>query len=1061
MRESVDQAAGIEDGDKDWKKNRRRSNRRSKLPASSVSVSTSVSDCNGETATLQSTDGKVNSLPSTASDFILKQNSEGDRSQSPGYSSNSMPSAPLKEEVEYAGGGNFTKLCPESAALRGSLEASSSLDYFPVNGRWQHDRNKVFAPHWPTEVVEEALKRGYVFEALLRVNAYNRHEAYCKIDGVPVDILIDGFAAQNRAVEGDIVAVKVDPVSCWTRMKGSLGISTCYVPSEDVNSPLEKSENCGSSRNISKQRLEMDAKADYAGNAIHYAESDRFSSGKPCHLGLASSVPSVPDNVENGSSFEVNNVEEATQKICSLICTNPSKRPTGRVVSITKKSHRRGAVVGFLDVKRCFKDGFRKYLDKSKNVPVSSADEFIQITPIDNKFPKMVVLANELPDEVRKRLCHFDETVEAELVGCRIDEWNEDCSFPCANVVTVFGRGCEVKTQLDAILFENAICSSEFSAEAISCLPQIPWDIPQVELQHRVDLRNLCIFTIDPSTATDLDDALSIEVLANGIYRVGVHIADVSYFVQPNTPLDKEAQLRSTSVYMVHKKVPMLPPLLSEDLGSLNQGVDRLAFSIFWDINAEGNVIDRHLGRTVIHSCCKLSYEQAHDIIQGVISSESNDDGEESVPQVCGKFKLSDVISSVMHLHGISRILNENRLKGGALRLESPKVRFLLDEHGLPSDCFLSTRMNFNFLVEEFMLLANRTAAEVISRAFPDVALLRRHPEPNSRKLRDLGNFCSRHGLDLDTSSSGTFHKSLELAREKLKDDPVLFDILVLNATKSMQLASYFCTADYKDQEDKWGHYALAVPLYTHFTSPLRRYLDILVHRMLAAALEAESYSRCRMGAFGRCFSGTVFDKKATEESKDLREALSTAAMQHGVPSKEVLVELAVHCNERKLVSRNVKDATTKLYMWAFLRNKKNLLAEARVLAVGPRFVSTYIPKLAIERRIHYDNVDRLIVEWLEFTSTLVISLSPDKSRRSYLSKTLRSLEDVTLIIPTADEFGSVGGQKGDDLPPVIHPCVFPLTIQIMSTIPVALRAVGGDDGPIDISARLYTTSYL
>ncbi|KAI4387600.1 hypothetical protein MLD38_000022 [Melastoma candidum] len=911
----------------------------------------------------------------------------------------------------------------------------------------------------PLCIVEEALERGDVFKALLRVNAYNRLEAYCTIDGVPVDILINGSSAQNRAVDGDIVAVKVDPVSFWTRMKGSLVISTCYVPSKDVNSSLEKNENSSSSGNISKQRLETNAKADYTGNAIHSAESDRFSSEIPCHLGLASNIPSVPDNVENGGSFELNDVEEALQKIFCLVCANPSKRPTGRVVSIIKKSRRRGAIVGWID----FKDGFRKYLDKSKKSLDISAEEFIQFTPIDNKFPKMTVLASDLPDEIRNRLCHFDETVETELVGCRIDEWNEDCRLPYANVVNAFGRGCEVRTQLDAILFENAICSSEFSAEAISCLPQIPWDIPQVVLQHRGDLRNLCIFTIDPSTATDLDDALSVEVLADDIYRVGVHIADVSYFVKPNTPLDKEAQLRSASVYMVHKKVPMLPPLLSEDLGSLNPGVDRLAFSIFWDINAEGNIIDRHLGCTVIHSCCKLSYEQADDILRGVIGSECNDDGEESVPQVCGNFKLSDVISSVVHLHKISRILNENRLKGGALRLESPKVGFLLDEHGLPSDCFLLTRMDSNLLIEEFMILANKTAAEVISRAFPDAALLLRHPEPNTRKLRDLGHFCSRHGLELDTSSSGAFHKSLELAREKLKDDPVLFDILVLNATKSMQQASYFCTADYKDQEDKWAHYALAVPLITHFTSPLRRYPDILVHRMLAAALEAESYSRCRTGVFGRCFSGIMFDKKATEESIDLREALSTAAMQHGVPSKEVLVELAAHCNERKLASRDVKDATTKLYMWAFLGNKKNFLAEARVLALGPRFLSIYIPKLAIERRIQYDDVERLIVEWLEFTSTVVISLSPYKSRRSYLSKCPRALKDVALIIPTADDFGSVGGQKGDDPSPdsEIDPCVFPLTIRILSTIPVALCAVGGDDGPIDISARLYTTTYL
>lgn len=727
------------------------------------------------------------------------------------------------------------------------------------------------------------------------------------------------------------MAIKVDPTFYWTRMKGSLGISTCSVPTEDVNSSPEKKENSGSCGNNSHQRLEMDAKADCAGNIIHSVESDRISSGKSCHLGPESNVPSASDYVENGASVALNDVEEATLKFCRLICTYPSKRPTGRVVSIIKKSCLRGAVVGFLNVKQCFafKDGVRKYLYKSKNTTVFSALEFIQFMPIDNRFPKMMVLTKDLTDGIRKRLCQFDDSVEMELVGSRVDEWNEDCPLPYAHVVNVFGRGDEIGSQIDAILFANAICSSEFSVESISCLPRIPWDIPRLELQHREDLRNLCIFSIDPSTATDLDDALSIEVLTTGICRVGVHIADVSYFVQPNTALDKEAQLRSTSVYMIHKKVPMLPQLLSEDVGSLNPGVDRLAFSILWDINCDGDIIDRRVVHTVVHSCCKLSYEQAHDIIRGVICSESNDAGDESILQVCGNFKLSDVISAVKYLHEISSVLNKNRFRGGALRLESPKIEFSLDERGLPSDCFLSTRMDSNFLVEEFMLLANKTAAEVISRAFPDAALQRRHPEPNLRKLQDLGNFCSKHSLELDTSSSGAFHKSLELVREKLKDDPVLFDILVLNATKSMQLASYFCTTDRK--EDKWGHYALAVPLYTHFTSPLRRYPDILVHRMLAAAMKAElSYSKStsldgvsRAGVIGRCFSGISFDKKAVEESDEVRKALSAAVMKHGVPSKEVLVELAAHCNERKLASRNVKDATTKLYMWAFLRINK------------------------------------------------------------------------------------------------------------------------------------------
>lgn len=737
--------------------------------------------------------------------------------------------------------------------------------------------------------------------------------------------------------------IKVDCLSLWAKMKGFSNNSSIV---EDSNLPTEAN---GMHSDICKGKSKVDVSYEYSNctllseKGIHHdddSSSEAYNQEMIEREGynyINGHHPSTSDSTEKVSSSQQNDGMNAIERLSAMISSYPTKRPTGRVVSIIERSPRRDGIVGFLNVNQWFnyKGGSRKDAKKNRSSLSVPDREYIQLTPTHPKYPKMVVLVKDLPDSIKKRLEEGDATIEMELVAARIDEWNEESPFPQAHVLHVFGRGGEVEPQINAILYENAICCSGFSPESLSCLPCVPWEMPQEELLSRKDLRNFCIFTIDPSTATDLDDALSIERLSDGISRVGVHIADVSYFVLPGTALDIEAQVRSTSVYMLQRKIPMLPVLLSEEVGSLNPGVDRLAFSIFWDLNSAGDVVDRWIGRTVIRSCCKLSYEHAQDIIDGKFDVESSNTLGEGWPQLYGQFEQSDVVRSIKSLYEVSKILKDKRFTDGALRLENSKPVFLFDEYGTPYDSVLSGREDLNFLVEEFMLLANKTAAEVIARAFPDSALLRRHPAPNMRKLREFEAFCSKHGLQLDTSSSGQFHQSLEQAREKLKDDYVLFDILINYATRPMQLASYFCSGDFKDDTD-WGHYALAFPVYTHFTAPLRRYPDLVVHRTLNAALEAEKLywkhrrtlpkNNHREGVRGRFLTGIFYDKDAAE-SLEGREALSVAALKYGVPCADILVNVATHCNDRKLACRNVKDACVKLYMWILLKKKEVLFS--------------------------------------------------------------------------------------------------------------------------------------
>ncbi|OMO62608.1 Ribonuclease II/R [Corchorus capsularis] len=1075
----------VDDADKE-KKKKRRSNRRSKH--------NSVNEARGEDSLKNGDKTKSLTQSISSSSSSLKQGLDmALKEQSPDRASDvafcSMPTMHINEQVVSDSGDNiidvsrstFSNSCPEPSSKMG-------IDGFPpfhqVEG---FARKKLFAPFWPVETINEALEKGEAFKALFRVNAHNRFEAYCKIDGVPTDVLISGVSSQNRAVEGDIVVIKVDPLGLWTRMKGSNGSSNNSAQIEDCNIVQEVNGLAGNSYK-GKGKVDGDCVNAHSKNGVpiekgFYDETEMTRASAYNHVNghHQSSSDSLHVGFLPGQNEGINSVE----RLAASTSQFPLKRPTGRVVAIFEKSLRRDAIVGFLNVKQWF--SYRQlYAKDARKISANFDNEYVTLTPTDPRFPKMIVFVRDLPDCIKKRLEDGDVTIERELLAAQIEDWTTESPFPQARVSHTFGRGGELEPQINAILYQNAIPCTDFPSEALSCLPSIPWEIPPEEFQTREDLRDLCVFTIDPPTASDLDDALSVEKLSNDSFRVGVHIADVSYFVLPNTALDIEAQIRSTSVYMLQSKTQMLPSLLSEKLGSLNPGVDRLAFSIFWDLNSRGDVLDRWIGRTVIRSCCKLSYKHAQDIIEGIIDVEKLNTLEEC-PQLHGQFEWTHIIRSVKYLNDISKFLKWKRFNDGALQLESSKVLYLFDEYGVPYDSRPSEQMDSNFLVEEFMLLANMTAAEVISRTFPDSALLRRHPEPNMRKLKEFEAFCRKHGLELDTSSSGKFHQSLQKIREKLKDDPVLFNILMSYASKPMQLATYFCCGELKDNVNDWGHYGLAVPLYTHFTSPLRRYPDIVVHRTLAAVIEAEELYLKHKGLVKdingeevsrRCFTDIYFDKEAAA-SPEGKEALTIAALKHGIPSPELLADVAAYCNKRKLASRNAEDACEKLYMWVFLKKTEILLSDARVLGLGPRFMSVYIPKLAIERRIYYDEVEGLSAEWLESTSTLVLNLSGQKRlfRKGGLGNYMVlgnfacvvNPYDLSVETDIFDDSDTTSmrdnGVASPDLEPIskswIDPGTFPLTVRLLSTIPVALYAIGGDDGPLDIGVRLYMSSYL
>ncbi len=347
--------------------------------------------------------------------------------------------------------------------------------------------------------------------------------------------------------------------------------------------------------------------------------------------------------------------------------------------------------------------------------------------------------------------------------------------------------------------------------------------------------------------------------LGPDLYEVGVHIADVSYFVEENSPIDLCAVERTTSVYLVQKVIPMLPRLLCEELCSLNPATDRLTFSAIWKVNSNGDILEEWFGRSVINSAVKLSYEHAQMFIE---SPEAQFNPAE-FPPVQPAFDLNAHIKPcVLNLHKLAVRLREKRFNNGCLALNQVKLSFVLNREagGLPYGYHVYEQKDSNRLVEEFMLLANIAVAHRIYRSYPAKAILRKHPQPNAKQLEQLGESLRSSGHEACDVSSSSAIQAFLLKVESETADPVARLTLTCLLSKTMQLAQYFCSGMDIPREDFY-HYGLAVPLYTHFTSPIRRYPDILVHRLLAASLGYMSESK-RDPKFLQSIAENCNDKK-------------------------------------------------------------------------------------------------------------------------------------------------------------------------------------------------------
>ncbi|CAM6111100.1 unnamed protein product [Calypogeia fissa] len=423
----------------------------------------------------------------------------------------------------------------------------------------------------------------------------------------------------------------------------------------------------------------------------------------------------------------------------------------------------------------------------------------------DRRIPKIRIQTRQLENLARQRI----------IVA--VDSWERTSRYPSGHYVNAIGEIGDRATESEVLLLENDINNKPFSEQVLSCLPPLPWSLSSEDIQNpnRRDLRSIRVFSVDPPGCKDIDDALHCTLRSDGTYEVGVHIADVTNFVLPGTPLDEEASQRGTSVYLVERRIDMLPKPLTEDICSLRGEVERLAFSVIWEMTPDAEVISVQFTKSIIKSVAAMSYVEAQALM---------DDS-----------RLSDPLTvDLRNMNRLAKIMRQRRIDRGALTLASPEVKFEIDsETHDPLDVGMYQVREANQMIEEFMLAANVAVAEKIVNHFPQFALLRRHPVPSTKMLEPLLLTAAAVGVELDVSSSKVLADSLD--RAVSSEDPYFNKLIRILATRCMTQAVYFCSGELTPPE--YHHYGLASPIYTHFTSPIRRYADVIVHRLLVAAI--------------------------------------------------------------------------------------------------------------------------------------------------------------------------------------------------------------------------------
>ena len=580
----------------------------------------------------------------------------------------------------------------------------------------------------------------------------------------------------------------------------------------------------------------------------------------------------VCDELEEDVFIPTNNLNHALDKdIVKVYVYNrrKGKRPEGEVIEVIERN--KSEFVGVIDIQKNF-------------AFVSTAN------------PKMYT-------DIFISKDNYNGAEQGDVVLVHIDDWPKKADSPFGSVIRVLGKPGEHNTEIHAILAEYGL-PSEFPIEVEVFAQKIDTSIQEAEVANRRDMRNTLTYTIDPRDAKDFDDALSFKKLDNGNYEIGIHIADVSHYLQEGTILDDEAFQRGTSVYLVDRVVPMLPEVLSNFACSLRPHEDKYTFSAIFEIDNNATVRNQWFGRTVINSDQRFAYEEA----QVIIETQSNKIPAEISLTKADYFASDEITEATLKLNELSKILRRNRMNNGAISFDKVEVKFNLDEKGEPEGVYFKQSKDSNHLIEEFMLLANRKVAEFIGKQ-KKTFIYRIHDEPNEDKLFAMQALISKFGYSIDLRNK----KDISLSLNKLMEDvhgqkeQNLIDTL---AIRTMSKAKY--------STDNIGHYGLAFDYYSHFTSPIRRYPDVMVHRLLqfyldgGKSVDAEVYEE-------KCVHSSTMEGLATSAERDSIKYMQVKYMQNhqneeflgvisGVTEFGIYVEIVSNKCEGMCRIREIKD---------------------------------------------------------------------------------------------------------------------------------------------------------
>ncbi|XP_069572035.1 DIS3-like exonuclease 1 [Brachyistius frenatus] len=580
--------------------------------------------------------------------------------------------------------------------------------------------------------------------------------------------------------------------------------------------------------------------------------------------------------------------------------------PTGRVVGILQRNWR-DYVVTFPN-----RDGTPSQTRNSQR---------ILAVPWDRRIPKIRISTQQA------------DALQDHRVVVRIDSWESTSLYPNGHSVRVLGRAGELETEVQTILTENCIHVPPFSDAQLREMPvnspEKPWKVEAAEAARRRDLREThLVFSIDPLGCEDVDDTLSVRSVAGGkLLELGVHIADVTHFVAEGTLTDLEARTRATTYYLADRRYDMLPAVLSADLCSLLGGVDRYAMSVMWQLDAETLAVrEVWFGRTLVRSSYQLHYELAQALLDGEAAA---------VPEIAelGReekdAKMAQLTGALELLTHLARHLRAQRDRGGALELEGVEVRAQLDEDRNITALVPRQPLEVHETVAECMIYANHWVARKIQETFPSQALLRRHPPARQELFSQLVDTARAGGFTVETRTNKDLADSLDRAVDP--EDPLVNRLLRMMATQAMSQALYFSTG--AQAQDQYYHYGLALDRYTHFTSPIRRYADIVVHRLLTAAIAVEK--------------GAGPDK--------------------ALPSNKEVEEMAHHINKKNRAAQRAQNLSMGLFQCLYFKERdpetdQRCLADAVIYSIRDNGVLVFVPEYGLKGAVYVKNKEGQVV---------------------------------------------------------------------------------------------------